>query len=1248
MDTEPRQRALRVFVSSTFLDLQAERDELVKRVFPRLRRLCESRGVVWSEVDLRWGITDEQRAEGAVLPICLSEIRNCRPFFIGILGERYGWVPETLPPALVEAEGWLGACAGRSVTELEMLHGVLNDPAMAGHAFFYFRDPKFLQALPPEKRIYYEEGPLPSEVALLGQAEAERRAAGRKRRLAELKGRIRASGLPVLEDFATPEELGQLVLAQMLSLIDRLFPESAIPDPLARERAEHAAFAKARRSVYLEPEGAFARLDAHARGDASEALIVRAEPGGGKAALLANWAARLRARDPAAVVLEHYAGASRRGADLPSMLIRLVWELQQRLGVRGELPLDEAELPAAFADRMGEAAAKGRFVIILDGLDELDERGDAPELGWLPAALPPNARLIVSASGAGTLERLRARGWPELALPPLAPGQRRALIDAHLARYRKTLSPALAERVAAAPVAANPLCLLVLLEELRQHGEHETLARRVAQYLAPGPDGEAGPEQLFARILERCERDFEEQVPGLVRDAMSYLWAARTGLSETELLERIGNIVDPVPRGEWSPLYFALEHSLSMSGGLLRLANEHLRKAVAARYLPDASLQDSARLELAAYFLNQENGARKAAELPWLLAKTRRWEKLHEQLCDPGLARLVWEGGKNDLFRYWALLDAEGYRPAESYAGLILDPEEAARNYAWLQELLYHTGDFEAASSLTDTVLDNPSPDDAPRLPYAAALNHQGAALAKLGRLERALAVLEEAEQLQRKTGDADGLRTTLGNLSAAHALQGELDRSLALNAELVRLCRERGDRRGLQLALCNGAVHQLARGELDAARDALAEAERLCRELGTKLGLQACLGLQAKLLRARGARAAALKLLEEQERLCRELGAKPALRVCLRDQGVLRHEAGEHAAALAPLKEAARLAFELNDKRALADCLTMQFHALSALKDFAAAEAALKEAQSLGLEAGDKRRQALSLGERALSRFDHGELDDALALFENQERLVRELGDGKILAACLGGQAMIHKRRGRAERALALLKEQEQLCRELGAAELLAASLAEQASLVSAAPAPRPEPAAAPAGEPEEPGVQLARLLRELKLTVVNPSECSRCCKAISYEDPICVDCSDVLGCDPRGFAAAAREEIQERLWGILRWPQNCAAPACARCSGALGAHAGYICCFNESINGYAYYLCPSCDAYTVLARGFAVATAFGWDGDPGSWMIGPLSRADGDRDLALIKTCDAPDNENCFCETHEQFAERADWRKP
>lgn len=40
------QRVIRVFVSFTFRDMHAERDELILRIFPNLRRLCENRGEV--------------------------------------------------------------------------------------------------------------------------------------------------------------------------------------------------------------------------------------------------------------------------------------------------------------------------------------------------------------------------------------------------------------------------------------------------------------------------------------------------------------------------------------------------------------------------------------------------------------------------------------------------------------------------------------------------------------------------------------------------------------------------------------------------------------------------------------------------------------------------------------------------------------------------------------------------------------------------------------------------------------------------------------------------------------------------------------------------------------------------------------------------------------------------------------------------------------------------------------------------
>jgi len=146
MNTATPSRTVRVFLSSTFRDFAEERDLLVRKVFPELRRKCRERQVELVDVDLRWGITEKEAQQGKVLPICLAEIDRSRPWFMGFIGERYGWVPapEQFDPAIVQEQPWLEEHrGGKSVTELEILHGVLNNPEMAGRAFFYFRDSKW-------------------------------------------------------------------------------------------------------------------------------------------------------------------------------------------------------------------------------------------------------------------------------------------------------------------------------------------------------------------------------------------------------------------------------------------------------------------------------------------------------------------------------------------------------------------------------------------------------------------------------------------------------------------------------------------------------------------------------------------------------------------------------------------------------------------------------------------------------------------------------------------------------------------------------------------------------------------------------------------------------------------------------------------------------------------------------------------------------------------------------------------------
>ncbi len=78
--------------------------------------------------------------------MCLSEVARSQ-FFIGMLGDRYGWMPDKyIVPDTPEFDWVREYPPGASVTELEMHLAALADPESAkNRAFFYFRDNSFMR-----------------------------------------------------------------------------------------------------------------------------------------------------------------------------------------------------------------------------------------------------------------------------------------------------------------------------------------------------------------------------------------------------------------------------------------------------------------------------------------------------------------------------------------------------------------------------------------------------------------------------------------------------------------------------------------------------------------------------------------------------------------------------------------------------------------------------------------------------------------------------------------------------------------------------------------------------------------------------------------------------------------------------------------------------------------------------------------------------------------------------------------------
>ena len=135
-----------IFVSSTFKDMQAERDILKSKVQPYLNSIARNYGERLSFSDLRWGVdtTDmtEEEQNRRVLSVCLNEIDRARPYMIVLLGERYGYMPG---PNVIGREVHRRPAFSLddldiSVTQLEIEYGALSTKEALAHTYFYFRE----------------------------------------------------------------------------------------------------------------------------------------------------------------------------------------------------------------------------------------------------------------------------------------------------------------------------------------------------------------------------------------------------------------------------------------------------------------------------------------------------------------------------------------------------------------------------------------------------------------------------------------------------------------------------------------------------------------------------------------------------------------------------------------------------------------------------------------------------------------------------------------------------------------------------------------------------------------------------------------------------------------------------------------------------------------------------------------------------------------------------------------------------
>eukprot|EP01105_Mastigella_eilhardi_P025133 TRINITY_DN672_c0_g1_i5.p1 TRINITY_DN672_c0_g1~~TRINITY_DN672_c0_g1_i5.p1 ORF type:complete len:1260 (+),score=253.54 TRINITY_DN672_c0_g1_i5:269-3781(+) len=619
-----RDRNIRLFLSSTFRDMQAERDYLVKNTFPKIRESCAKRAISFSEIDLRWGVTAEQSESGEVLGLCLEEIDNCRPYFLSLIGDRYGYVPRTIRPEIVKKYPFIAnlpyPC---SVTEMEVLYGALNDVQEASRALFYTRDISVSSA----------EG------------------GDNEEKLNDLKRRVRVSGLP-LKFYKTPAELSSYVMKDLEDQINGDFPKEEDPDPTEVQNNLHEVYAENKRRGYvprnLLHDEITKRLFGDGHGTGSSVVVVTGASGMGKSSLLANWCLSYT-QDCSSndLVISHFISCSSETCTFESVVGRVMNVIRREFEIVDQLPADSKEMAREFPRWLSMVPPSVRLVMVVDGLHHLDDVDAAQELRWLPETFPTNVKLLTSAATDSVpYNVICKRNWNTLSIPSLTRYEKEQTISQYLNMYGKSFEKEQEERIVCDDKTSVPLFLHVLLEELRLFGVYEQLNKQIAWYLEA-----RDTVTLFDKTLQRLEQDYDAS---MVRQALSLICVSRRGCSVKELLDIIG-----VSRVTFTPFLISIREYLTERAGLLTFFHSHMRGAVVSRYGTQTGGPGytEAASKLAEYFEQGEGNndkRRKADELPLLLLMCNQMPRLVNALCDLGVfLELYTQTRKYELKHYW-------------------------------------------------------------------------------------------------------------------------------------------------------------------------------------------------------------------------------------------------------------------------------------------------------------------------------------------------------------------------------------------------------------------------------------------------------------------------------------------------------------------------------------------------------------------------------------------------------------------
>ncbi|XP_064624063.1 nephrocystin-3-like isoform X2 [Lineus longissimus] len=596
---------------------------------------------------------------------------------------RYGWcgvnddaLQENFNVALPHFP-WLDKFRDKGVTELEFLHGFLNNPGERP-ACVCFRDKSW-------------------DDKLKAQAEAKGDARGAAKYTSEnehavfmmndLKKRVvevEEKCLAVDMSYCTPEEGAKF----MFNAIWKYMSEELLVDPSGidlepsqQQKLQHDAFCDSHCGLFIGGNDYMNILDVAVHDEESKGIVVFGEPGVGKSALLSNWIKQKKEDKDFGFVGSHFIGFPDQSTDIKNIVNRMSQLLSLQYHKDGD---DEFQLKDEVATAVGQfktmldSAAErvdpGKNIcLVIDGLEKVeDKRKVGKPLYWIPSTLPPSVSVIVAtvSTDVSTIQELvEARGYSTCKIEGLNMEDKKKMCLGVLQSNSKDLPGDQMDMIVAPEQTKNPLYLKVVMQELCVVDYYRKIKGKI-EYLLTSDN----IQSLFDKLLERLEQDYNtSDHPHIVQDVACSLFACHYGLSEEELIESLD-----IPSNIWIPLHFALNLFLLQHSGLLCFAYSELREAVHDRYLKSVETHERYTRQILWYFLMKYNQSRGESlnslpmqhvvrELTWLLSEVKDSKVLGDVLTDLRVFKHLYSYDRYMVLEYWQSTMIPGDKIAVGY-----------------------------------------------------------------------------------------------------------------------------------------------------------------------------------------------------------------------------------------------------------------------------------------------------------------------------------------------------------------------------------------------------------------------------------------------------------------------------------------------------------------------------------------------------------------------------------------------------